>query len=181
MRIGFSLLEAWVLLVIVAGAAEDLAGQGVSHFAGVDHGYAVDQHVLHADGKLIWAFERRSIGYGVGVEYDDIGPQAGFEDSAVSKPHFLGGQGREFSNGVFEGQFLFLANVLSENSRKGSISSRVRVLDPEQSIGRCSLRVVADRHPRLPERESDIGLIHSEDSYVCVGMIFNQQVADGID
>src|SRR5215831_2151907 len=120
----------------VAGAAEDLARKSIGHFAGVDNEDAVDQHVLHADGKLIWVFERRTISYGVGVEYDDIGPQAGFEDSAVSKPHFLGGQGREFSYGVFEGQFLFLAHVLSENSRKGSISSRVRVLDPEQSIGR---------------------------------------------
>src|SRR5262245_51171134 len=161
-------------LPAVAGAAEDFAGQGVGHLAGLNYRDAVDKYVLHSNRELIRVFKGRAVGDGVGVEYDDVGPHADFEDSAIAQPHLLSGQRRELPNGFFERQFLFLTNIFAENSRKCTVGPRVRMFLAELAVGRRALRVVADRYPWLLEGQSNVALVHSKDRNVDVSAILNQ-------
>ena len=57
----------------------------------------------------------------------------------------------------------------------------MRVLFAEQTVGRGALRVVADRYPRLLQRQGYVGLRHDEHGHLGESVVFDQQVEDRVD
>ena len=147
----------------VAGAAQHLPGKSFRHLSLIDHWHAVHQDVLHSFRKLIGIVEGRAVAHGGGIEDYDVGPHAGFEDSAIGQAHALRGQRGELADGIFQGQNFFFADILGQNARERSVGARVRMRLAENSFGRCAFGIVVDGDPGLLQSKGHVGLRHAED------------------
>ena len=117
----------------------------------------------------------------VGIENHDIGPHAGFDHAPVGQPQARGGQRAEFPDGVRQRKCAVFADVLAQDVRKCPISARVRMLLAEQAVGRRALRIVAHADPRLLQRQPHVRLGHAEHSNLSGGVVFDQEIEDGIE
>src|SRR5215469_3953994 len=107
--------------VRVSGTSYDFAGKGSGHSAFCDDGNSVHEHVVHSLRELVRLLESSEVTNGCGIEDDDVGPHALFEDTAVNEAHALRGEGAELADRIFESKSMIFANVLSQDAREGSI------------------------------------------------------------
>ena len=119
----------------VAGAAKDFSGAGSRHFALVDHGNAVDQHIVHSLRKLIGIVEGGEIADRSGIENRDIRPHAHAQKAAALDAQALRRKRGEFADGVFKRELVLFADVFAENARESSVSSRMCVFPAQDSLG----------------------------------------------
>src|SRR2546430_2420627 len=96
----------------VTGAAEHFAGQRSGHFAMVDDGHRVDEHVFHSLRQLVGIVEGGDVVHFSRIEYDDVGAQARLQDATVRQAHALSRQCGEFADSVFEGELMFFTNEI---------------------------------------------------------------------
>ena len=92
-----------------------------------------------------------------GIEDHDVGPHILLEDPAIRQTHALSGKRGKFANRILKRELLFLANILAQDARKCAIGARMRMLFPEQTFGRGTLRIVIDRNPGLLKRKATSG------------------------
>lgn len=109
---------------------------GSGHFALVDDGNAVDQHIVHALGELIGIVEGCEVANGRGIEDRDVSPHAYPEQATAFEAQALGRQCGEFANGVFQRELMLFANVFAEDAWERSVRAGMRVLSTENSFRR---------------------------------------------
>src|SRR5581483_1971213 len=91
------------------------------------------------------------------IKNDHIRPHTCFEYAAICQAHALRGKSAEFPDCIFERKFLFLANVLAQDSRERAVRAWMRMLAPQYAFGRSSGRIVVHRYPGLLQGENNIG------------------------
>ena len=84
----------------VPSSEQHLARQRPRHLGAIDHRYAVDEYVLHTDGRLVGFLIGGDIVDGLRVEHDHVCPQAQLEHTSVVEFHPLRRQRAELADRV---------------------------------------------------------------------------------
>ena len=143
--------------------------------------YAVDQYVLHALRQAVGGLVGRRVADGCRIEDHEVGPHPPLEHAAIREAHALSGQRGEFAHRVLECELVLLPHVLAQDPRKSAVGTRMRVLLAQDSLGRGTAGIVVHRHPRLLERECDVGFRHPEHRHLGERIILNEQIEERID
>src|SRR5258708_6910370 len=99
---------------VPAAAAQDAAGRCAGQPPALEFDLAVYDGVFDAVGDLVGLCETGMIDYGCGIEDRDIGEVTGFQKAAAIEVLALGGKRSDLANGGFEGQEMFVADVVAE-------------------------------------------------------------------
>ena len=132
--------------------------------------------------ELVRLLEGGEVANGCGIEDDDVGPHALFEDAAIGEAHALSGQGAELADGILQSERVLLADILAQDAREGAVGARVRMLLAEQASGAVPCESLSIDDPgllRAPAATS--GSCHAEHGHRGVGLVSYQEVEEGID
>ena len=103
--------------------------------------HAIDKHVLHTDRILMRLLVGGAVGDGRRIEDDHVGEVPFLQRPAAVKAEIRGRQVREFANGGFESQQLFVADKSAEHAGEMLRSAH---------LGRVLVRIVPHMGHELP-------------------------------
>src|SRR5258708_20057758 len=106
----------------IPGDAENFSRERAGHFALVDDGDAIDQHVGHPLRELIGIVESGEVANGCRIEDYDIGPHACAEESTAFEAETLGGKRGKLADGVFQSELVLFAPVFAKDAAAMSLT-----------------------------------------------------------
>src|ERR1044072_6919210 len=110
----------------------------------------------------MWIFKRSAVGNCLRIEYDDVCKRARFEEAAMIKAEVSCRQSRKPSHCFREQDHLLVTNILTEQSRKISISARVRRRLQEVAFRCYRSSIRTKRNPGLADLFLNILFAHQE-------------------
>src|SRR5215472_18301283 len=108
-------------------APQGASGFGAGVLAVLDYLDAIYKNVFHPSGVLLRLLKGGAIGNRRGIECDDVGEHALFNETAMVQSEVCGWQAAQSPDRLGHGNHFFVAHVLAENARERSISARMRI------------------------------------------------------
>src|SRR3954465_6804902 len=113
-------------LVSMRGPVEDATRAFGGNLIALHRELAVHDHVSEPDRVLVRLVVDGAVGDGGGIEHDDVRLHAGAQQAAIPDFQPLGGVRRHAADGLFEREYVLLADIDAEDAREGPIAARMR-------------------------------------------------------